>query len=359
MKQTLQMIKTVAPGTLLREGLENVLRAKTGGLIIVGISTDLMEMMDGGFAIDCEYTPAHLYELSKMDGAIILNEDATRILFANTQLTPDKSVGSAQTGIRHRTAERVARMTGKLVISVSQRRAIITLYKGPLQYELREPGMIFSKSTQAIRTLERYKRVLSQELSELGALEFEDMVTMSEVVNVIQKFDVVLRIRDEIESYITELGSDGRLVQMQLDDLMVNVEDEARRLLRDYQKSNKPESKSEIELKDMFGAMKKTSAKVYDTEYIDTNRIVKCLGYTNHGNILEEHLVTRGYRILHRIHRLRPTVINRLVDHFGHLPAILSASIEELDEVDGIGAGLARQIKEGLRRLQEQLLIER
>jgi diadenylate cyclase len=353
-KQTLQMCKTVAPGTLLREGLENVLRAKTGGLIVVGVNNELMKIVDGGFAIDCECTPSHLYELSKMDGAIILSDDATRILYANTQLLPDNSIVSDETGIRHRTADRVAKQTGRLVISVSQRRNIITLYKGNLHYELSEIGVILTKATQAIRTLERYKSVLAQQLSELGMLEFEDIVTMSEVVQVIQKFDIVLRISDEIESYIIELGSEGRLVKMQLDDLMKNVEDEARRVLRDYQRTNK----QELELKDMFSFHKKTSEKGTD-DYIDSNRILKLLGYSNYGNMLDENLTPRGYRMLHRIPRLRATVINKLVEHFERLPHIVAASKEELDEVDGVGAGLARTIREGLQRLQEQHLIER
>jgi diadenylate cyclase len=355
LKQVLQMIKTVAPGTNLREGLENVLRAKTGGLIVIGVSSDLMDIVDGGFAIDCECTPSHLYELSKMDGAIILSDDATRILYANTQLLPDNSIVSEETGIRHRTADRVARQTGKLVISVSQRRNIITLYKGTTHYELKEIGVILTKATQAIRTLERYKRVLSQQLSELGTLEFEDMVTMTEIVHVIQKFDMVLRIRDEIESYIIELGTEGRLVQMQLDDLMKNVEDEARRILRDYQRTNK----QELELKDMFSTPKKPSDKSSESEYIDSNRILKCLGFSNHGNILEEHLVPRGFRVLHRIPKLRPAVINKVVEHFEKLPNILNATLDDLDEVDGVGTGLARMIKEGLQRLQEQHMIER
>ncbi len=355
-KQTLQMIKTVAPGTVLREGLENVLRAKTGGLIVVGVNAELMEIVDGGFSIDCECTPSHLYELSKMDGAIILNDEATLILYANTQLLPDKSIVSDETGIRHRTAQRIARHTGKLVISVSQRRNIITLYKGNLHYELKDIGVILTKSAHAIRTLERYKTVLKDQLVELGALEFSGLVTLEDVVPIIQTIDIVLRIRNEIENFIVELGSEGQLLQMQLDDLMKNVEDEARRLLRDYQRT----SKTELELKDIFSYHKKTGEKQNHGELIDSARIIKLLGFSAQTSALEERLVPRGYRMLWRVNpKFRPALINKVVETFGRLPELMSATLEEIDEVDGVGPGTARMIYEGLRRLQAQHLIER
>jgi diadenylate cyclase len=315
-----------------------------------------MEIVDGGFSIDCECTPSHLYELSKMDGAIILNDEATIILYANTQLLPDKSIVSDETGIRHRTAQRIARHTGKLVISVSQRRNIITLYKGSLHYELQEIGVILTKSAHAIRTLERYKTVLKEQLIELGALEFEGLVTLEEIVPVIQTIDIVLRIRNEIENYIVELGSEGQLVHMQLDDLMKNVEDEARRLLRDYQRTGK----TELELKDVFAYHKKTGEKSSQHELIDSARIIKLLGYSTQSNSMEERLIPRGYRMLWRVNsKLRAGTINKIVETFGRLPEIVAATTEELDEVEGIGANTARMIHEGLRRLQEQHMIER
>src|SRR6476659_6722452 len=163
------LLRMVAPGTPFRDGLENVLRAKTGALIVVGYSPEVMEVVDGGFSINCDFSPNYLYELAKMDGAIILNEDLKRILYANTQLIPDSSIASSETGIRHRTAERVAKQTGKLVVSISQRRNIITLYQGALRYSLKEIGVILTKANQAIQTLERYRAVLNQSLTNLSA----------------------------------------------------------------------------------------------------------------------------------------------------------------------------------------------
>src|SRR6185312_15244063 len=182
-----QLLQLVAPGTSFRLGLENVLRAKTGALLVVGYSPEVMEVVDGGFSIDCEFSPNYLYELAKMDGAIILSEDIKRILYANTQLIPDSSIPSSETGIRHRTAERVAKQTNKLVVSISQRRNVITLYQGNLRYALKEMGVILTKANQAIQTLEKYRAVLTQALTNLSALEYEELVTMHEVAHVFQR----------------------------------------------------------------------------------------------------------------------------------------------------------------------------
>lgn len=171
----------IAPGTPLREGLDNVLGAKTGALIVIGYDEGVREIVDGGFHIDCPFTPAYLYELAKMDGAIILSNDGKRILYANAQLVPDSAIPSTETGIRHRTAQRTARQTGKLVVSISQRRNIITLYKGNFRYALKDMGVILTKANQAIQTLEKYKSVLDQTTTNLTALEFEELVTLSEV----------------------------------------------------------------------------------------------------------------------------------------------------------------------------------
>src|SRR5699024_10353191 len=181
------LLKLVAPGTPFREGLENVLRAKTGALIVVGYSSEVTEIVDGGFSINCDFSPSYLYELAKMDGAIILSEDVQRILYANTQLIPNSSIPSIETGIRHRTAERVAKQTGRLVVSISQRRNVITLYMGNLRYSLKDIGVILTKANQAIQTLEKYKSVQEQSFTNLGASEFEELVTLHEVAHVVQR----------------------------------------------------------------------------------------------------------------------------------------------------------------------------
>ncbi|HEY0829317.1 MAG TPA: DNA integrity scanning diadenylate cyclase DisA [Bacilli bacterium] len=347
---TNQLLQMVAPGTQFRDGLENVLHAKTGALIVVGCGPEVMEIVDGGFAINCDFSSNYLYELAKMDGAIILSEDAKRILYANTQLIPESTIPSIETGIRHRTAERAAKQTGRLVVSISQRRSVITLYQGNLRYALKDMGVILTKANQAIQTLEKYKSVLDQGLVNLGAAEFEEAVTLHEVSNVVQRLEMVLRIKTEIKKYINELGTEGRLISMQLEQLVGKIDEEATLLLKDYGKDPGDEK-----VKEMKSHLKKLSRD----ELLEPHHIIRILGYPFNNGILEENILSRGYRLLHRIPRLPLVIIGNLVEKFHHFTQIIKATIEELDEVDGIGEARARTIKDGLRRIQQQVFIDR
>jgi diadenylate cyclase len=345
-----KILRFIAPGTPLREGLENILRAKTGALIVVGNSPDVMQVVDGGFSINCEFTPASLYELAKMDGAIVVSEDGKRILNANAHLNPDPSIPSFETGTRHRTAERVAKQTGHLVVCISQRRNVITLYQSNFRYALKDIGVILTKANQAIQTLEKYKSVLDQALTNLSALEFEEAVTLYEVAQVMQRIEMVLRIKAEIKRYIIELGTEGRLISMQMEELVANVDEEAYLLVKDYCKDD-----IEVTPHHILTELHMLSPD----DLLENSAIVKVLGYPSGLNITEEPVSSRGYRILHKIPRLPQPVVENLVERFETLPRILDASIDELDEVEGIGEVRARAIKEGLRRLQDQVFIDR
>lgn len=345
----LKAIKILAPGTPLREGLENILSARTGALIVIGDSPKVMEIIDAGFEINADLTPAGIYELAKMDGAIILNNDAKKILYANTQLIPDSIIPSMETGIRHRTAERVARQTGVMVISISQRRNVITIYKGSGKYVLRDIGVILTKANQAVQTLEKYKVVLDKSLATLSTLEFQDLVTLYDVAKALQRTEMVVRVVKEIETYIGELGSEGRLVSMQMDELIANVEDDGLLIVEDYYLH---EDKNPEEVLHTIGQ--------WDAEdLLDLSLICRALGYAGGAGILDQSVSSRGYRILYKIPRLPWPVIKNLVDTFASLQRILNASIEELDDVEGIGEVRARAIKEGLKRYRDQVLLDR
>lgn len=346
----LKALRILSPGTVLREGLENVLRAKTGGLVVIGDSPAVMEIIDGGMAINCDLTPATLYELAKMDGAIILSHDCKKILYANTQLVPDPSIPSTETGIRHRTAERVARQTGAIVVAISQRRGIITLYQGIIRYVLRDLGVILTKANQALQTLEKYRKVLDQDLANLSALEFDDLVTVFEVAKVLQQAELVNRIVSEIRGYIVELGGEGRLVSMQLGELADDVGEEALLIIRDYLFEA-----ADRDPEDIRQAMEVWAPD----ELMDMGAIGRILGYAAAGGNMDLSVLARGYRILNKIPRLPSQVVENLVQTFGDFQKILKASIEELDEVEGIGEVRARAIKNGLKRLREQSFVDR
>ena len=210
--EIIEVLKTIAPGTPIREGLENILKAKTGGLIVIGDGKEVMEIADGGFNLDIDYSPARLYELAKMDGAIIISSDFKKILFANTQLIPASNIPTVETGTRHRTAERTAKQTGDLVISISQRRNIITIFKGYDRYVLEDTAKVITKANQALQTVEKYMKVFDSKLNLLNEYEFNDIVTLENVIVAIQRAEMVMNVVDEVQKAIYELGEDGRLL---------------------------------------------------------------------------------------------------------------------------------------------------
>lgn len=346
-----ESLKILAPGTTLREGLDSILRAKTGALIVIGDNPEVTKLVDGGFYINADLTPAHLYELAKMDGGIILSSDEKKILYANTQLNPDPSIPSSETGIRHRTAQRVARQTGNLVISISQRRNIITLYRDWSKYILQDTNKVLTKANQAIQTLEKYKVVLDQAMISLSALELEDLVTLYDVCLVIQRTEMVMRVANEIEKYINELGTEGRLVSMQMDELIVFVKEDGDYVIKDYVIGSDDDKKIEA----IITKLRNLSSE----ELLDLTNIVRLLGYSHDLNVLDITVMPRGYRILFKIPRLPASVIKNIVDYFKNFQKILRASTEELYDVEGIGDVRAKNIKEGLRRVRDQVLLDR
>jgi diadenylate cyclase len=340
-------LEVMAPGTQLHEGLESILKAKTGALIVIGDTPEVLALVNGGFRIDSEMHPAALYELAKMDGAIVLSSDAKKILYANTQLTPDPMIPSYETGTRHRTAERVAKQTGQIVISISQRRNVITIYKANWKYILREVSVILAKANQALSTLEKYRSVFQQSLINLSALEFEDLVTLNDVTTVLHRSQMVTRIAGEIERYVSQLGSEGRLVRMQLEELMADIKDEGLLVFKDYFVPGTGATDAWSQL-----------GELDSDDLLNHNLISKALGYGSSISTLEQSVTPRGYRILAKIPRLPMPVIENLVKEFGEISSVMDASIEELDEVEGIGEVRARAIKDGLRRLREQALVD-
>lgn len=341
-------LELVAPGTKLYEGLENILKAKTGALIVLGDSPEVLGLVNGGFQIDAAMHPTALYELAKMDGALVLSSDAKRILYANAQLTPDPMIPTYETGIRHRTAERVAKQTGQLVISISQRRNVITIYKANWKYILRDVSVILVKANQALSTLEKYRSVFQQSLVNLSALEFEDLVTLTDVTTVLQRSQMVARIAGEIENYVIQLGSEGRLVRMQLEELMADIKDEGLLVFKDY-----------FERPDFNPGEAWTEIEEWDSEdLLNLNLMSKALGYGVSLNTSDYAVAPRGYRILAKIPRLPMPVIENLIKRFQDLSTVMDASIEELDEVEGIGEVRAKAIKDGLQRLREQVLVD-
>jgi diadenylate cyclase len=229
-----QALRLVAPGAPLREGLERVLLARRGALVVVGDGPPVLSICTGGFLLDAEYTPQRLSELAKMDGAIVLSADAKRIARANVQLMPDTSVPTSETGTRHRTAERVARSLGVPVVSVSAAMGVITLYCEDQKHVLLPAAQLNERVSQALQSLQRFRQRFDLALTALSALEVEDTVSLRDVAAVIQPAELVLRLAEEVDAMLVELGEEGRLWRMQLDELTDGVAGALRLVVRDY-----------------------------------------------------------------------------------------------------------------------------
>jgi len=342
-----KMIKKMAPGTALREGLENILRAKMGALVLLDDSPEALRIVDCGFALNAEYTPSNFYELAKMDGALVLSGDGKRILYANAQLIPDPGIPTFETGTRHRTAERAAKQTGALVVAISHRRNIITMYLGNLRYTLKDITFILARANQALHTLERYKQALTKSLRNLNVLELEDLVSLGDVVELIIRGERVVRIAREIEQNVIELGSEGRLVSMQLEEVMpdsTGVWD----LIQDYCVS--PDLAAHTDVWEHLQALPEDGLERYG--------IGRLLGYGITPSTFDVPVMPRGYRILRQIPRLPGLVVDNLVSRFKMVSRIYTATTAELDQVEGVGGARARAIRDGMKRLREQTLFE-
>jgi diadenylate cyclase len=342
----------VAPGTPLRAGLERILAGRTGALMVLGVDRTVEGLCDGGFRLDLEFSPTRLRELAKMDGAVLLSADATRILGANIQLMPDAAIPTVESGTRHRTAERVAVQTGRPVIAVSHSMSVISLYSGGQRHEVADSSTILARANQALATLHRYRDRLDEVANALSIQEIEDATTLRDALTVLQRLLMVRRIADELTGNVIELGTDGRLLGLQLDELVAGTEGLRELLIRDYLPDDPA---PERPLEQIVAGLDQLDGD----ELLDLARLARELGYHTPTDSLDAHVSSRGHRLLARIPRVPPAVLDRLVTHFESLQGVLAATAADLQTVDGVGEARARVIREGLSRLVETSLSDR
>ena len=341
----------LAPGTQLRTGLERILRGRTGGLIVLGFDKSVEAVCSGGFDIDTEFTPTKLRELAKMDGAIVCDRDATRILKAGVQLMPEAHIETQESGTRHRSAERTAKQTNVPVVSVSQSMSVITIYVGDHRYAIEGSQAIMARANQALQTLEHYSNRLEQVLGSLSALEIEAAVTARDVALTLQRMEMVRRISEEISWYVLELGEDGRLISLQLEELTAGNGPGPDVVLRDYLPEETPP--------DVLTNAMDQLAELSPADLIDLQKVaVAAALITPQGN-LEADLHPHGYRLLEGIKSMPRVVAKRLVGQVDGLQALMAANLEDLMSVEGIGEQRARNVRESLSRMAETSLLER
>jgi len=340
---------SVAPGSQLRKGLDLVLEAGRGGLVVISDGPEVQKICSGGFLVDSPFSPQKLAELSKMDGAIILDAAVSKIARANVHLLPDPNVSTSETGTRHRTAERVARSLKVPVVAVSESRSDIHVYLDDQVKPLFSASRLLERSNQAIQTLERYRSRLDRVSKNLSSLEVEDLVSLRDVLEVIQRAEMVVRISDEIKRNLIELGTFGRLIRFQLEELMVDVSDDRRLLLRDYLKSDS------MSIAEAMEAL----TELDDEELFDDSLLGSTLMLVEEPVDIDELMTPMGYRILSKLPRIHESLVENLVDRYGSLNGILRAEVEELAEIDDIGHDRARALKEGSVRLVENSFFDR
>lgn len=385
----LDALTLVAPGTPLREGLDRVLQAKRGALIVIGDDPAVLAICSGGFLLDTEFSPQRLSELAKMDGAIVLSREASRIARANVHLVPRSSIPTSETGTRHRTAERVARSLDVPVISVSEAMATITVYRGASRHTLQLPGRLIDRAAQAIAAVERFKSRYDLALAVLSTLEVEDTVAVNDVVAVLQPGEMVVRFTDEVEGYLVELGEDGRLIRLQIEELGAGVEEVLRLVALDYvvvptanaaamgPASNGAGPARGVPVRGArgldrqsrdghVGGLKVLADAVLvglhalsHEELLGRTAVAAVLGFEPTPGVLDLPVEARGYRLLHRLPRVSEAIIERIVDRFVTLPRLMQASLGDLEKVGGVGEAKARSVKDGLSRMVEASILER
>ena len=339
-----EVLRQVAPGTALRPGLERILRANTGALIVLGSPPQVEALFTGGFQIDVPFTAQRLSELAKMDGALVLDETGGRILWANVHLMPDPAIATVETGTRHRTAERVARQAGVPVISVSHSMRTITLYVEGWRHVLDDVGSVLSRANQAVATLEHYRARFDEASAALDALELHGQAALRDVLALLGRAEVVRRVAGELEHYVAELGSEGRLLGLQLEELGAGVDQEKLLTVRDHLRP-----RPGWEVADVLAEL----GRLTPEELSDPTAVAKAIDLTGDPEALDAVQIPRGYRLLARVPHLPPSVVDRVVERFGSLKVILAVGPEDLEEVEGVGAGRARLLREGLLRLAD------
>jgi diadenylate cyclase len=344
-----EALRMIAPGTLLRDAIDNIVKSRHGALLVFADEEKISPTISGGIDINISLAPMILYELCKMDGAVLLSADGTRIIHANVQLMPDARISSQETGTRHRTAERVAKQIDALCISISAARDVVTVYVGDVRHYMDPIRTILDKADQALQTLERFRTRWNQASTSLSLLEFQNAVTMYDVLRVLQRAEMMLVIVDLIEGYVLQLGTEGRLVQLQLEDMLIGVREDRHAVLSDYL----PETAAA-----RFSADGPAPLGIQSDDLLSLTYVASALGFAS-DLALDMHVRPRGFRLLRKVPRIAESTIDAVVAHFGDVSHLIEAPLDELAAVPGVGFPRAREIKDGLNRIYETTLLER
>ena len=321
------------PGEPLRIGVDLIADKKSGALIVIGSSAKLEKISSGGVdLINCEYSPEMLSELAKMDGAIIVDELVTKILKANVHLNPSDTLNTSQTGTRHRTAERTAEETSLTVITVSEESSLVKVFTNSDTTELEEPSVILGRVNESLQSVDRMRRRFDDAVTELGELEIENSLSNQQVLEVIQRGELLTRLAKQVRSEALRLGGEAGLVLIQIDSLESGVTNTLNLVLKDHLPAKK--------YRNIAKAIDEISRQSYE-ELNDINYLGSVLGKLP----LDDLSTSKGYRVLARLPNLPENLHDSIIQKFKTLPKLLSSSPEKLYEIEGIGQGRAQQLR--------------
>lgn len=331
-------LRLVAPGTQLREALDDILKAKKGAIIVIATSP-VFEIIEGGFKLNCKFTPQRLFELSKMDGAIILSSDLKKILYANSLLVPHFLIPSDETGTRHKSAERTAKHAKTLVIAISERKNCISLYYHNIKYSLRNVGEILNRTIEKLNVLDKQREIYNNLLSNLNQLEINNVVTTNDVASVLQRIEIILKISETIKREIIELGNEGGIVKIRFKELVKGIEKDKKLLLKDY-------------TSDIQNKYTKEISKLNFDHLLDLSKISE-ITFNN----MEGYIQPRGYRLFEKLDFQNDDVCI-VINRFNNLKEIFDADLDALTKIFK-NKEKSADFSKALLNLKENILMEK
>ncbi len=321
-----QAIVATAPGTAVRRALDMITDGHLGALICVGDSDAVLAAGNDGFPLNISFTANRLFELSKMDGAIVVDRDLTQILRANFHLNPDPSLPTSETGMRHRTAARMSLLTQALVISVSERRQVVHLYVGGRVHQIRPVSELMTNASQLITTLQTTRQSLDRALLRLTTLELDNYVTLADVATILNYFETLMTAADEIDRIVDQLGTEGRTVEMQREQLVGDMASEYLLMIRDYARDSSEENAE---------AIRAVLHAADPGQWRSPKRVAKALGYDD---LREDSvMVPLGLRTLNRVSVVREGMADKIVDEYGNLRELMDDIEQNPSRLDELG----------------------
>ena len=334
-------IKMTAPGTALRVALDMILAGHLGALICVGDRENVLAAGSDGFALDVSFTANRLFELCKMDGAVVIDKDLTRIVRANFHLNPDATLPTAETGTRHRTAARMSLLTKSIVLAVSSRRSLITVYVDGRAIQLKSVPAIMTAVSQLSVAMQSTRQALDRELLRLTALELDNYVTLGDVAETFYLFEVLMTVAEQLDAHILELGNEGKITAMQREEYLGGVNEAYNLMIRDYAEDSSVENARSI---------RRIFHTTENTELRSAQVVGRILGY-DEDLPADTAMVPLGLRTLSRVSVVRDDMAAKIVDEYDSLQELLNVAETNPNRLDDLGIENPGALANALRRM--------